>query len=153
MLDKEAVRCILRACDALNRDAAFEKEEEAPTPSFGTKYLEKWLTIRWRFCGLASSGQSAPPDLLDLLMDDFAHLEEAFAHSVQDPLGRKAFPSYNTILYRLLELYNCVHLAVDLPQLKTRRARKKTELFWWQMCKYLKWPYISSDAQFLKIKN
>ena len=150
ILTKHDINIILQRAEDLKEENCKYDEPPPNCHYFLKKYGEKWLTIRWRFCGLASTARKAPKELLVCLLEDFEHLEEAFRQVVYDPLKRKAFPHYNTVIYHLLELYNCVHLGGDFPGLETRRAKKKIELYWWQMCKYLKWPYISKDADFLR---
>jgi hypothetical protein len=149
ILSKADVRAVLHNCDLV-------KEEDYPWPLekpaknyFKKKYLERWLTIRWRFSGQGSTSRYVASELVELLYGDFDKLEEA--HRILAPkFGRKSFPNYNTIIYRVLELYNCEFLAEDFPPLRTRKAARKIEILWWHYCKYLRWPYISDKADILK---
>lgn len=142
ILDKNDIQIIIHDAETL----ALEQGREGP---FSSRYLEKWRTIRWRFCGLASTGSKIPPELVEFLLDAFDQLDQAFA-KVVDPLKQKKFPHYDTAIYRLLELKGQAELGGDLEKIRTRRGQKNFELCWWNMCKYLKWPYISRDEKILK---
>ena len=137
LLEKEDVRSLLRACESVKEN------------NFVTKFLEKWLTIRWRFSGQQSTAKDAPDQLVDMLISDFDKLDAAFISLTKtDP--KRSFPCYNSVISKLLQLYNLNHLAADFPALATPRARKKFEVWWWKLCQKLKWPYISKDARFVE---
>lgn len=142
VLDKNDIQIILH-------DAETVAKSEGREGPFTSRYLEKWRTIRWRFCGLASTASEIPADLVNFLLDAFDQLDQAFAHAI-DPMTQKKFPHYDTVIYRLLELKGRAELGGDLEKLRTRKGQKNFELCWWKMCKYLKWPYISRDEKILK---
>ena len=79
-------------------------------------------------------------------------LEEAFNRTVKLHTKRKSFPHYNTIIHHVMQLYNSEDMAQDLPLAKTRRARRANEAYWFQMCGYLKWPYLT-EAEILKPRD
>lgn len=145
VLDKQDIQIILSDAEAV-------AQLDGRTGPFAKRYIEKWRTIRWRFCGVASSISEIPPDLLNFLMHAFDQLDQAFPKAVGDPLKRKKFPHYDTIIYRLLELKGCAELGKDLEEIKTRRGKKSVERCWWLFCKYFKWPYISRDEKILTDK-
>lgn len=138
LLEKEDVRSLLRACESL-----------MPGSCFVTRFLEKWLTIRWRFSGQQSTAKDAPAQLVQMLISDFDKLDGAFLILTENN-GKYSFPCYNSVIIKLLQLYNLSHLAADFPALTTARAQKKFEIWWWRFCKVLKWPYISKDARFVE---
>lgn len=138
---REQIRSILHDCDSVRDDEA--------EYSFVTRYLEKWLTIRWRFCGKGTRAKELPGNLLEFLLNAFERLDHAFPH-VRETIRRKSFPNYNEVWRNLLTLYRSKRFQKDFPPLRTRRAFKKFEISWWFLCKYLKWPYLTKDAQILR---
>lgn len=148
ILTRAEVRSILAACDALKEKDYPWPLDARPKNYFRKKFLERWLTIRWRFSGQGSTSKYVPGDLVELIFEDFERLEEAHQR-VARAHKRKSMP-YNTVIYRTLELYNCQFLADDFPQLSTRRAAMRAEYLWWDYCDYLQWPYISEQAEILK---
>lgn len=155
VLRKEDIRCILHDCDALRRQSYDWKcdPEERKKPSFVTRFLEKWITIRWRFSGQGSLFATAPTDLSDVLLENFSSLQQAFVNTVQAEKIRKTFPSYNTVISRLMEMHGFTESAADLHLLNTKRARRKFEICWWNFCRYLRWPYLSKETFFLTRKR
>lgn len=159
VLSKEEIGEILDAASARRRLSrpeanAFYKpdEDEQREVNFRRKYLEKWLSIRWRFCGLAPSSKDMPHHLFEQILDALPRLEEAFNRTVKLQGKRKSFPHYSTIIHHILQLYGQEKLAEDLPLAKTRRARKAIEGYWFQMCGYLQWPYLT-ESEILKPKD
>lgn len=114
------------------------------------KYGRNWMTIRFRLSGDAGSSKYVPPPLVELLLDDLLHTEEAFV-ATDRPFRRKAFPFFNEVVARLFEFYSMNDLATDFPGLRTRRARKKFYIMWWKICKYWKWPFLCKDANILRV--
>lgn len=166
-LEKRDIRCILRACDAViekerEDQLAFctdnplwnEMREEMGEKKqrFVRKYLEKWLSLRWRFTGQHSTAALCPASVFSDLEDYFLKLEEAFGRCIQ-PGERKAFPNYNEAIRNLLQLMFLEHLSSDFPGLSTKRARNKNNYFWWIFCKYHRWPYLLKEAKFLRQKR
>lgn len=162
-LEKEDIRAILRACDAVNKK---EREEELAMwpddplyqiyrdnvpnyPSFTKKYLEKWISLRWRFTGQSSTANNCPAEVFELLNNYWDKLDAAFPHCVQSE-KRKAFMSYNEATKNLLQLLFLEKLAADFPGLRTQRAKNKADFYWWQFCRYYQWPYLLKNAKFLR---
>lgn len=139
ILSKDNIRSLLRNCDALNNEKRFL-----------SKYLEKWLTIRWRFCGKATKANHGTNNLLQDICYAFSRAEQAF--SKISHLKRKSFPSYNGVIARILELNGCAELTEDFPPMRTRRARKKFELYWWEICKQSQWPYLYKEKLLKQVK-
>ena len=146
-LDKEAIRSLLHACDALTTPSWADPRRPR---HFTTRYLEKWLSIRWKLTGQATTSRHAPAILLDLFMDDFARVEQAFRQTIQHTMRRKSFPFYNDVIHKLFALYTFEDLADDFPRLKTRRAQRKSNIYWWHICKYLRWPYLTKEPHILR---
>lgn len=165
-LEKEDIRAILRACDVVNKKEREEalamwpdvplyqiyRENVPEFPSFTTKYLEKWISLRWRFTGQSSTANNCPAELFETLNEYFEKLDVAFPHCVQSE-KRKAFPSYNETVKNLLQLLFLDKLAKDFPGLRTQRAKNKSNFYWWKFCKYYRWPYLLKDAKFLRRKR
>lgn len=143
---KEDIRHILVACDAIDEDAdEWEMTKTVEKRAFRKKYLEKWITIRWRVCGVTTTADQCPPWVLERLIDMRNQLEQAFVHGV-DRSKRKSFPSVNFVVRRCFDMLGTPHLRKEFLLPKTRRSRKKNTILWRQMIKWLQWPYINSDA-------
>lgn len=166
-LEKADIRCILRACDVVTENERQEQLAQWPAdsmwdiyredigpkaPSFVTRYLEKWLSLRWRFTGVHSTAAECPHRIFETLEDYFEKLDKSFPSCIQNE-KRKSFPSYNEMVKNLLQLLFLEHLGSDFPGLRTERARNKANFYWWQFCRYHKWPYLLKEAKFLKRKN
>ena len=166
-LEKRDIRRILRACDAViaaeqNDGLAMcgddpmwnemRDEMSEKTQFFVRKYLEKWLSLRWRFTGQHSTAALCPANIFGDLQEYFVKLEEAFGRCIR-PDERKAFPNYNEMIRNILQLLFLEHLGADFPGLSTKRARNKNNHFWWIFCKYHKWPYLLKEAKFLRNKR
>lgn len=112
---------------------------------FVTKYLEKWLTIRSRLCGVDSYGVNAPPELDETLK---ARFEEV--HRTALRLGQRdkriSLISYNFIIRRIFDLIGCSRYGLDFPPLKNHSKRVELVGHWMAYISFLNWPYINSDA-------
>lgn len=162
-LKKEDIRTILRHCDAVNKQEREDalsmwpdhpmwkiyRDDVPELPNFTTKYLEKWISLRWRFTGQSSTADSCPAQLFETLVNYFEKLDVAFPHCIQNQ-KRRAFPSYNETTKNLLQLLFLERLASDFPGLRTERAKNKSDFYWWQFCKYYQWPYLLKSAKFLR---
>jgi hypothetical protein len=149
-LTKDEIRIILVSRDAV-KDTEYEDAiEEVSRGQLRQKYLEKWLTIRWRLCGKASDVDEVPAWVISEMKIMFEELQEAFRQAVFSNDSRKSFPCYNTAISRMLDLLNQSHVCNDFPILKTRRAWNKNNFYWRKMIKYLQWPYINSDEEILQ---
>jgi hypothetical protein len=60
---------------------------------------------------------------------------------------RHSFISYNFVFRRLFDLLGCSHLGADFPPLKSKRKREDIISIWLTLIRYLRWPYINSDAR------
>jgi hypothetical protein len=158
VLSKEEIGEILDAATArrrLSRTEAnpfYQPDPDEREVNFRRKYLEKWLSIRWRFCGLAPASKQITHHLFEQILDALPRLEEAFNRTVKLTTKRKSFPHYSTVIHHILQLHGQEKLAEDLPLAKTRRARKAIEGYWFQMCGYLKWPYLT-ESEILKPRD
>lgn len=158
ILTKEEIGEILDAATArrrLSRTEAnpfYQPDPDEREVNFRRKYLEKWLSIRWRFCGLAPSSKRMTHHLFEQILDALPRLEEAFNRTVKLQGKRKSFPHYSTVIHHILQLHGQEKLAEDLPLAKTRRARKAIEGYWFQMCGYLQWPYLT-ESEILKPRD
>lgn len=144
-LTKSDVRSILSACDAVISSDIDDKEG----PRFIRRYFEKWIKIRWRLTGFAGTNRFVSGSLVEMILEDFPRVEQGFRMAVQPKYGRKAM-SYNEFTRRLMELYSMEDLNEDFPSLKTDRARKRSYLYWWHICKYQRWPFLCNENKILK---
>lgn len=133
-LTKEDIRQYLRNIDRRNGGKTFV-----------TKYLEKWLTIRFRLCGVASFGVSAR-DTLDF--DLKSKFEQVHRTALQ--LGRHdrriSLISYNFIFRRIFDLLGVSDYGLDFPPLKNHNKRVELVGHWLAYIKFLNWPYLNSDG-------
>lgn len=60
------------------------------------------------------------------------------------PTGRKNFLSYSYVLHKFCQLLELDHLLTSFPLLKSIKNLKEQEQVWEQICKNLKWEFISS---------
>lgn len=164
---KEDIRRVLHAVDTVTEAERQEKLAMWPDDplfkiyrdnigekkkSFVTRYLEKWLTLRWLFSGQSSTADDCPTEIFEAVQFYLRQLDKAFPHVVQGE-KRKSFMSFNEAMRNLLTLLGAQNLTDDFPPLRTRRARNKANLFWWKFCKYYRWPYLVKEANFLRRKN
>lgn len=155
LLARADIRVILHDCEPLRQDTlAWRWEsEERKKPSFVKRYFKHWLQIRWRFSGVVSSAEKNSARFLEKLHSRVRELQKAFPH-IREAAKRKSFPSLNMVMRRLF-----VYLKMndvedeDFEQLRTRKARRKFEFCWWELCKYLQWPYLSNESFFLTRKQ
>jgi hypothetical protein len=157
ILSKEEIGEILDAATARRRLSRTEAnpfykpdKDEQREVNFRRKYLEKWLSIRWRLCGLAPKQMTH--HLFEQILDALPRLEEAFNRAVKTTTKRRSFPHYSTVIHHILQLHGQEELAEDLPLAKTRRARKAIEGYWFTMCGYLQWPYLT-ESEILKPRD
>lgn len=163
-LEKSDIRSILRACDA--RLEAIRKKKLAEWPddpmwkcyrdeigeqskSFVKRYLEKWLSLRWRFTGQHSTAAECPHENFDQLQEYLGKLDRSFPACFAGE-KRKAFPNWNEVTRNLLQLLFLEHLGGDFPGLRTQRAKNRANYHWWKFCRFHKWPYLLKEARFLK---
>lgn len=118
-------------------------------PRFVRRYFEKWIRIRWRLTGFAGTNRYVSHSLIEIILEDFPRVEEGFRMAVQTKFGRKSM-SYNEFMRRLMELYSLEDLNEDFPGLKTDRARKRSYLYWWHICKFRQWPFLCNESKILK---
>lgn len=164
---KEDIRRVLHAVDTVTEAERQEKLAMWPDDplfkiyrenigekqkSYVTRYLEKWLTLRWLFTGQSSTADDCPEEIYEAIWFYLEQLSKAFPHCVQDG-KRKNFPSVNEMMRNLLELLGAKELGADFPPLRTRRARNKSNFYWWSFCKYYRWPYLIKEANFLRRRN
>jgi len=155
LLAKSDIRLILHDCEPLRRETlAWRWEsEEQKKPSFVKRYFKHWLQIRWRFSGVVSSAEKNNARLLEKLHGRMRELQQAFPH-IRDAAKRKSFPSLNMVMRRLFVYLKMSDVEdEDFEQLRTRKARRKFEFCWWELCKYLQWPYLSNESFFLTRKQ
>lgn len=166
-LEKSDIRCILRACDARLEAKRQQKLAEwpddpmwkiyrdeigQPSKSFVTRYLEKWLTLRWKLSGQHSTAAECPHEVFEQLENYFEKLDMSFPACLAGE-KRKAFPSFNETVRNLLQLLFLEHLGKDFPGLRTQRAKNRANYYWWKFCRFHKWPYLLKEARFLKQRN
>lgn len=166
-LEKKDIRCILRACDARLEKKRQEKLAQwpddpmwqcyrddigEPSKSFVKRYLEKWLSLRWRFTGQHSTAAECPHEMFDQLQEYLEKLDKSFPVCFAGE-KRKAFPNWNEITRNLLQLLFLEHLGGDFPGLRTQRAKNRANYYWWKFCRFHKWPYLLKEARFLKRRN
>lgn len=144
-LDKRGVRSILNACDAI---ILADTDSEQP-PTYTRRFLKKWVSIRWKFSGVQGTSRYTSPVFLELLCEDFQKVERAFEIVIQHRFKRKAM-CYNEFINRLMELHRFGDLAKDFPPLNTSRAKQRTYIYWWHICKYLQWPFLCNESKILK---
>lgn len=146
VLTKEEIRSLLHACDVVRSENLGEFAENG---YYVRKYLERWISIRWRLSGYGGVAEDVRENVLELLLDDFPRVEEGFRQKAQQFLKRKSLLPYNDVYARLLKLYDLEQYATDFPPLKTRRARKKSLLCWWFICSYWGWPFLEKEPKIL----
>jgi hypothetical protein len=112
------------------------------------KYLEKFLTIRFRLCGKSSCGVKAPVWIDDEIKRMFALVEAPFDRLVRDKSVRSSFPNYNFCFRRFFDILGCPQYNVDFPPLKSQKKREDIILIWLKLIHYLKWPYLNSDGDY-----
>jgi len=135
-LTKEEISLILQSADTVKpTDHYFEIERGY----FKRRYLEKWLRIRWHFCGKGTYFAELPVWVVPDLRSMFHALQPAFYNVVYDRQNRKSFPSYNFGICRLLDLCNQSHACSDFPMLKTKAKRRRLNEYWWNMCHFMQW--------------
>lgn len=120
--------------------------ERASYTYFVKKYLEKFLSIRYMLTGHGSRGRKVSDGFVHKLKVLFSRLQPAFAHTVRASRERYSFVNYNFCFRRLFDLLGKPYLARDFPPLKSRKKREDIIFLWLKLIKYLKWPYINSDA-------
>ena len=141
---KEDIRDILVECQ--NRcPLKFPADGSDPVANkFCRKYLEKWLSIRYRLCGVKSTFSECPAWLIEALKEYFPMVVTAFMRLIHDRTGRKRMIGYNFVFRRLLDLFGFTFCCVDFP-VKDTKASKTYIIHWKIICKYYQWPYINSD--------
>lgn len=112
--------------------------------NFCRKYLEKWLSIRYRLCGVKSTYYRCPPWLLECLKEYFELVVAAFNRVIYQSDGRKRMIGYNFVFRRLFDLFGFTFCCDDFP-LKDTKSNQDNILMWKKVCKYYQWPYINSD--------
>lgn len=132
---KEFIRSLLRGID-----------DELQKPRFVLKYLEKFLTIRYRLCGVKSFGAEAPGWLIEEMKSMFRQLEIPFDRIVRRRGSRYSFPNYNFVIRRLFDLLGCPNFGLDFPPLKSNKKRIEIVAIWISLVRFLNWPYINSDG-------
>lgn len=137
-ITKEDVRSVLRAVD---------NKLEGERPRFVRKYLEKFLTIRYRLSGLPSYGRHADGQIVFELKNLFAQLQVPFDRLVRHRGTRYSFPNYNFVFRRCFDLLGCNNYNIDFPPLKSYKKREDIICIWIKLIRYLNWPYINSDAK------
>ncbi len=142
-----------RMCTLMKEVEAARRKRKDKKGWMKDKFLEKWLTIRWRYSGKTSRFHECPAWIAPTLQEQFQLLQPAFRACVYDSVKRRSFPNYSFGFRRLLELNGQDHALVDFPLLKTRRKRLKLDDYWWRMCKFMQWPYINCDQISKKRSN
>jgi hypothetical protein len=132
---KEDIRQVLRAIDIQRNVQRFVR-----------KYLEKFLTIRYRLCGVKSHGVDAPEWIDDEIKRMFALVEAPFDRLVRDKSIRSSFPNYNFCFRRFFDILGCPQYNEDFPPLKSQKKREDIILIWLKLIHYLKWPYLNTDG-------
>lgn len=132
-------------CDDYVRPKVDEEPYQPPATGFVGKYLEKWLTIRWRFSGVGTCIRELPVWALEFVRENFKRVVETHRNVVAYT-GRKNI-NHNNIYARLLELCGCGHLRHEFEPPKRKETRKAVYNIWWLICKFNKWPYINSDER------
>lgn len=153
VLTKPEIRSLLHACDAVEAERLGEVLDELGLEdehSFTRRYLKQWIFIRWKLSGYGGTGHEAGHAVIELLLDDFPRVEEAFRQAVQSRLPRKSLLPYNDVFGRLLQLHGLEELRGDFPALRTRRARKKSLICWWFICMYWGWPFLEDESKILQ---
>lgn len=75
-------------------------------------------------------------------IDMFTKIQEPW--EIFKPSGRKNFLSYSYVLHKFCQLLELDHLLISFPLLKSVRNLKEQEQVWENICKVLKWEFISS---------
>lgn len=115
------------------------------TQQFTKKWLERWIQILYRTQGFTPCKISrAEIQKVDKL---WGYARNAWIHC--KPGNRRHVPNVSYILVQLLALIGrppseTIHW---FPQLKTTSILKKTEAYWFEICRYNNWPFISVIAQ------
>lgn len=118
---------------------------EGKRTPFVKKYFEKWLTIRYKFSGVQSTFFECPSWVYTEMRIIFQRLVPIFFRRVQGNMRKKAFPNYNYVISRILDLLNMNHARRDFPMPRTKNKRRNLNEVWKAFCKDLQWPYINSD--------
>lgn len=156
LLSKDEVREILLRCDRHASDPQPQPGDynygvEPHDPDFirfgrfRERYLEKWLTIRWRLSGVGTAADDVPATVLDEVIELFQKCMPAFRAVVYERGVRTSFIGYNFVLCRLFDLLGFSHCNEDFPTLKTPKRQRVLQEFWKKICAFNLWPYINSD--------
>lgn len=141
---KQEIRDILVECE--NRcPLTYPDDGSDPVKNkFCRKYLEKWLSIRRRLCGVKSSYAKCPAWLIEALKEYFEMVVSAFMKVIHQQQGRKRMIGYNFVFRRLFDLFGFTFCCDDFPT-KNTKSNMENIGFWRIICKYYQWPYINSD--------
>ena len=104
------------------------------------KYYEHIPYILNRITG--KTNPQLTPDLEEKLRNMFKEIQVPFLkHS---PSNRKNFLSYSYVLHKFVELLGYNQYTNCFLLLKSREKLHQQDMIWKDICKYLKWEFISS---------
>lgn len=134
LLTKEDISVILSKC----------KAHYGGFP-YGTKYLEKWISIRHELQGIKGSAHSCTDMHVHEIRDKFIKVEKAFTQLLSHVKSRRSMISYNFVFRRIFDLMGHPEWGLDFPVLKNSHKRVEVTAYWLHILHYLTWPYINSD--------